>query len=146
MKKTEIAEVQPKYKRKNMSGVPSIHSSKDCNEILRVFFTDVTYKEQFFIMLLDRANNVLGVSKVSEGGCAGTVVDGKIIFQTALISNAQAIILCHNHPSGQLFPSTSDLNLTDKIRMFGGYIDIKVLDHLIITRDGFYSFADNGKM
>ena len=146
MKKSEIAEVQPKYKRKNMSGVPKIKSSKDCEQVLRMFFTDMTYKEQFFIMLLDRANNVLGVSKVSEGGTVGTVVDGKVVFQTALISNAQAIILCHNHPSGNLNPSHSDIDLTEKIRKFGKYIDLAVLDHLILTQEGFYSFADNGKI
>lgn len=144
MKKSQIAEVQVKYKRKNMVGVPKIVSSEDCESVLRPFFTDMTYKEQFFILLLDRANNVLGVSKISEGGTSGTVVDAKIIFQTALISNASAFIMAHNHPSGQLKPSEADKILTEKIVKFGSFIDLKVLDHLIFTRDGYVSFADIG--
>jgi len=144
--KHQIAEVQTKYKRKNMVGASSVTSSQDAYDILKLFFTDLTYKEQFFILLLDRSNNVLGVSKISDGGCTGTVVDGKIVFQTALLANAMGIVMCHNHPSGNLKPSDSDRHLTEKIKTFGKMIELTVLDHIIITDKGYYSFADEGIM
>lgn len=97
-------------------------------------------------MLLNRANKVLGYYLVSIGGLTGTVVDQRIIFQVALKANACSIILAHNHPSGQLTPSQADIDLTKKIVSAGQFLDITVLDHIILTAENSYSFADEGLM
>jgi DNA repair protein RadC len=88
----------------------------------------------------------MGRSRISTGGMAGTVVDAKILFRKALHAEASAIILCHNHPSGNLFPSQADLDLTKKLVKAGRAVDIPVLDHLIVSERGYYSFADEGKL
>ncbi len=92
------------------------------------------------------SNKVLGVCKISIGGLAGTVTDPKKIFQTALKANAASVILCHNHPSGNLKPSKSDIEITKKCVEAGNFLDLKVLDHVIVTRDGYFSFADEGML
>jgi DNA repair protein RadC len=103
--------------------------------------------ERFFILLLNRNNRILGAHLVSVGGVAGTVVDPKIIFQSALLANASGIILCHNHPSGSLTPSQPDLQITRKLKNAGNFFDIIVSDHIIISPAGcYYSFADEGLM
>ena len=100
-------------------------------------------QEQVEIVLLNRANKVLGISEVSTGGFSGTVADPKVIFSIALKACASSIIL-HNHPSGNLKPSQADLNLTKKIKNGGELLDIAVLDHIILTADSYFSFADEG--
>lgn len=124
-----------------------ITSSVDASELFRQFWSDkIAYKEEFYIMLLNQANIPIGISKISEGGLAGTVVDVKNIFQTALKANAAAIILSHNHPSGNLKPSDQDISLTNKIREGGKLMDIRILDHVILSYDGYKSFSDEGYM
>ena len=128
---------------------PKISCSDSVKEFAKSIFTEGTLnlREEFFIIMLSRSNNVIGFSKISEGGYSGTVADGKMIFSTALLhTNASGIILCHNHPSGQLKPSDADLTLTRKLVQFGSMIDLPILDHLIITEEGCYSFADNGHL
>ena len=99
----------------------------------------------FVILLLNRSNSVLGIMEVSKGGISGTVTDVRVILQAAIKSNASGIILCHNHPSGNINPSESDSKLTQKIKEAGQLMDIQLLDHIIITKeDRCYSFADNG--
>lgn len=94
---------------------------------------------------MNRSNAVLGILSVSKGGISGTVTDIRIIFQAAIKANASGIIVCHNHPSGNMNPSESDTKITHKIKEAGAIMDIQLLDHLIITMDGdYYSFADNG--
>lgn len=100
--------------------------------------------EQFKIMLLNRANKILGIFTVSTRRVAGTVADSKVIFVTALKGNASSIILAHNHPSGNLKPSAADRQLTNKLTQAGKLLDISLLDNLIITADGYFSFADKG--
>ncbi len=100
--------------------------------------------EEFWILLLNRANKITSRHLVSKGGQAGTIADPKIIFNIALENHAASIILAHNHPSGNLKPSQADLELTQKLRSAGQFLDIPVLDHLIITDQGFLSFADEG--
>ena len=100
--------------------------------------------EQFWIILLNRANEVIKPHCVSQGGVAGTVADPKIIFKAALEKLASSIILVHNHPSGNLTPSEADIRLTHKLKEAGQVFDLPVLDHLIFTDHGFYSFADEG--
>jgi DNA repair protein RadC len=97
-------------------------------------------------MLLNRANKILGTFQVSSGGITGTVVDPRIVFQSALKANATSIIIAHNHPSGQLTASQADIDLTKKLKEGGAVLDIPVLDHLIITESNYYSFADDGIM
>lgn len=121
----------------------TIRSSKDAYEYLYAEVADLDY-EKFWILLLDQANNVIRSMEVSEGGVSGTVADPKKIFRLALEGNASNIILCHNHPSGQLKPSDADLRITDKLKKSGEMIELKVLDHIIIGHDKYYSFADEG--
>ena len=98
----------------------------------------------FAVLFLNRANKVNHFEIISEGGIAGTVADPRIILKKALEEDAVSLILCHNHPSGSLKPSKADEELTWKIREAARYFDIKVLDHLIVSDDGYYSFADEG--
>jgi len=143
-----LAEVQAVYKSKvKPSDRIKITSSQDAYEAIKSTFDENTieYQEQMVLLLLNRANKVLGWVKLSSGGMAGTVCDGKIIFTVALQTGASAIILAHNHPSGNLQPSNADIELTKRIKQAGLLLDIQVLDHLIVTyEDQYYSLADNG--
>jgi DNA repair protein RadC len=100
--------------------------------------------EEFMVLCLNRANKVLGWARVSSGGLAGTVADPKLIFQIALKSNASSIILGHNHPSGNPKPSEADISLTNKMKRIGDLLTLAVLDHLILTSEGYHSFANEG--
>ncbi len=102
----------------------------------------IEFVEQFKVLLLNRANKVLGVYEVSSGGVTGTVADPRLIFVAALKANACALIISHNHPSGNLKRSRQDEELTAKIKQVGEFLEIKVLDHLIVTPEAYYSFAD----
>jgi len=110
---------------------------------LRVEFSGLPH-EEFYILLLNRANEVIGKQQISKGGIAGTVADGKIIFNAALEKKASGIILAHNHPSGQLKPSEADKRLTKDLIQFGKFIDLQILDHLIFSDNNYFSFADEG--
>lgn len=123
----------------------SIRSSKDAFESIYAQASDLSY-EKFWIILLDQANQIIRIPEVSEGGVTGTVADPKKIFRLALENGATNLILCHNHPSGQLRPSEADIKLTHKMVSAGKLLDINVLDHIIVGRDDYYSFADNGQM
>jgi DNA repair protein RadC len=95
-------------------------------------------------MLLNRSNRVLGISCISKGGISGTVVDLKIILQTALKANASGLIVSHNHPSGNLTASREDVKVTEKLKSACQLLDLSLLDHLIISEEGYFSFADEG--
>jgi DNA repair protein RadC len=123
----------------------SIRSSKEAFECIYAKASDLGY-EKFWIILLDQAQQIIRINEISEGGITGTVADPKKIFRMALESGASNIILCHNHPSGQLRPSQADIQLTEKIYSSGILLDINVLDHIIVGYDSYYSFADNGLM
>lgn len=122
-----------------------IRSSKDAFDCVKSELSDLKH-EEFYVILLNRANEVLGKSQVSKGGLSGTIADGKVIFSKALEVKASALILAHNHPSGQLKPSEEDKKLTKSYIAFGKYIDLPILDHLILADDNYFSFADNGLM
>lgn len=142
-----VAEVQLTYKSKvKASDRPTINKSQDAFRVLQNHwnFEVIDFLEEFKVMLLNRANRVLGIIDISLGGTAGTIADPKVIFVAALKSAANGIILVHNHPSGQLKPSNADIELTRKIKEGGKLLDVSVLDHLILSRDGYYSFADEG--
>lgn len=120
-----------------------ISTSRDVYQALLPQFADLNH-EEFWIVLLNRANKITSKHLISKGGQAGTVADPKIIFNTALQNHAAYIMLAHNHPSGNLKPSQADLDLTRKLKAAGQLLDIPILDHLIITDNGFLSFADEG--
>jgi DNA repair protein RadC len=103
-------------------------------------------KEVFVVVYLNRANKIIQYEVISEGGMTGTVADPRIILKKALDHRAVSIILCHNHPSGNLLPSKADEQLTTKIKAAAGYLDIQVMDHIIVSEEGYYSFADEGLM
>jgi DNA repair protein RadC len=143
----EVAEIELVYKTKaKASARLQITSSKSAYEILRDVWDDnkIEFVEQFKVLLLNRANKVLGIYEVSTGGITGTVADPRLIFAAALKANACAMIISHNHTSGNLKPSRQDEELTAKLKQAGQFLDIKVLDHLIITTETYYSFEDEG--
>lgn len=122
-----------------------ITSSRDAYELLHPRMRDLV-QEEFRIILLDRRSKVISIEDIHVGGMSAMVVDPKIIFQKALERKACSIILSHNHPSGSPSPSNEDIRLTEKIKAAGGFIDIKILDHVIIGDGSYYSFADEGKI
>jgi DNA repair protein RadC len=143
----QIAEVELIYKTKvKASERPHVTTSNDAAQLLRQTWdlNKIDFVEQFKVLFLNRANKVLGILEVSTGGVTGTVCDPKVIFVAALKANATAIVISHNHPSGNLKPSQADEELTQKIKHAGQFLDIKLLDHVIITSESYYSFADEG--
>jgi DNA repair protein RadC len=119
----------------------TVNGSRSVYQVLRRHLVDLNH-EEFWILLLSRSCKIIGKELISKGGLSGTVADPKVIFSIALQHQASSIILAHNHPSGNLKPSQQDIDLTRKIHQAGRILDIGVLDHLIITDGGFFSFAD----
>lgn len=140
-----VAALEIGRRRKETAGteVVKIATSAEAFELLHPVFADLDH-EEFWVLMLNHGNYVIGKQPVSKGGTAGTVADPKIIFKTALEHNATYIILAHNHPSGNLKPSQQDVNVTKKLVEAGRVLDLHVLDHLIITNKSFYSFGDEG--
>ena len=120
-----------------------ITSSKAVFEIMQPLIGEL-HHEEFWVLYLNNSNKVLHKSQLSKGGMTGTIVDVRIIFKTALECNATSLILTHNHPSGKLQASNADIEITKKLKIAGQQMDILVLDHVIITENGFYSFNDEG--
>ncbi|AGC75684.1 DNA repair protein RadC [Nonlabens dokdonensis] len=123
--------------------LPKITSSNDAFRIMQPILGELPH-EEFWVMLLDNSHKVLEKKNISIGGITGTLVDTRLVFKKAIEAGAVAMVLSHNHPSGNLKPSMQDKALTIKLVEAGKLLDIKVLDHLIITQQGFYSFADEG--
>jgi DNA repair protein RadC len=121
----------------------SIRSSNDIATYLQAMLKDYAY-EIFAVVYLNRSNKINHFEIISKGGITGTVADPRVILKKALEQDATAIVLCHNHPSGNLKPSTADEELTQKIKEAAKYFDIRVLDHIIVSEEGYYSFADEG--
>jgi DNA repair protein RadC len=120
-----------------------VTSSREAAELMQPIIGDL-HHEEFWIVFLNRANCIIGKNQVSKGGMSGTVADPRMIFKAALDQKAVSIILFHNHPSGNNQPSTADIQLTKNIVEAGKVLEITVLDHIIVTQHGFYSFADEG--
>jgi len=149
LEKSSMYEVEIVYKRPVFSEMPKITCSQSANELIHesVGHRSIDYKEYFWCFYLTNANMVLCYSEINCGTASGTIVNTCEIFATALRKSAAALVLVHNHPSGKLKPSTSDRELTNKIKVFGDMIGIKLLDHLIITSEkNYYSFADEGQL
>ena len=120
-----------------------ITSSRSVFEIMQPIIGELPH-EEFWILFLNNSNKVIQKAQISKGGITGTVVDTRIIFKTALECNATSLILTHNHPSGKLLASDADKDVTKKLKLAGQQLDILILDHIIITETGYYSFNDNG--
>ncbi|MDR7131622.1 DNA repair protein RadC [Algoriphagus sp. 4150] len=145
----EVAEIKLSYSAKVKASMrPCVCGSRQVYEVLSKTWDRerLEFVEDFKVMLLSRANRVLGIVTISSGGTAGTVVDVKLVFAAAIKSNSHSIILSHNHPSGNLMPSEQDKRLTKRIKEAGKILDILVLDHLILTAEGYYSFADDWEL
>jgi DNA repair protein RadC len=143
----QVSEIQLSYQPPvKASDRPKISSSHDAYLIFLGQWDagKIDFVEQFKVMLLNRANRVLGIFEASTGGVAGTVVDPKLIFAAALKANSSSILISHNHPSGNLLPSEADLQVTRRLKEAGRLLDLPVLDHLILTSEGYFSFADQG--
>tara|TARA_R110000764_G_scaffold57759_1_gene125713 strand:- start:1274 stop:1717 length:444 start_codon:yes stop_codon:yes gene_type:complete len=125
----------------------TINSSKSIHEFLRGVFDEGTigYTESSYLIMLNRKNEILGYTKLSEGGVSSCIIDAKVVFQYGLKANASAIILAHNHPSGNMMASQADISITEKIKTVGRALDLPILDHIIMSPEyKYYSFADEG--
>lgn len=127
----------------NLLEKPKIGGSNDVFKLMQPVIGDLSH-EEFWVLFLNNSNKVLAKHQVSKGGMTATVVDIRLLFKQALELFSVAIIVCHNHPSGKLKPSDADIQLTQKIKNAGNTLDIKLLDHLIITEKAYFSFADEG--
>jgi DNA repair protein RadC len=135
--------------KKNQTNFPSVKitSSTDASNFIKQFYSDdIEIFESCFLLLLNNANTTIGYAKISQGGITGTVVDVRIIAKYAVETLATGIILAHNHPSGQLKPSGADIAITKKVKETMAIFEVNLFDHLILTKDGFYSFADEGSL
>lgn len=139
-----VAEIKVSYS--SLKSKLKITGSVSAYEVLKQAWniSIIELQEEFKVLLLNYANDVLGVYSLSKGGISNTVVDIRLLFAVALKCNATSIIVSHNHPSGNLFPSEADKTITKKIKAAGEILDIKLLDHLILTKESFYSFSENG--
>ncbi|MEM8938596.1 MAG: JAB domain-containing protein [Bacteroidota bacterium] len=145
----QISEIKLTYNRKvKACDRPKVSNSQDAYDLFRENWDDLTINlyEEFKILLLDRNNACMGIVPISQGGVSGTMADGKLIFAAALKARACAIILGHNHPSGNLKASKADKSLTNKFVKGGLFIDIPVLDHIILTYESYLSLADENLM
>jgi len=143
-------ETTPLYTIKKLqSDFPAINisNSADASKFIRNFYLDdIEVFESFFILLLDRANNTIGYAKISQGGISGTLVDVRLIAKYAVDALASSVILAHNHPSGNLLPSSQDLELTRRVKEGLALLTVNVIEHIILTKDSYYSFADEGRI
>lgn len=140
-----IAEIQVSYNT-NSRVKQKITSSASAYEILKANWNEgrLELQEEFKVLLLNRANDVLGIYNMSMGSVSGTVVDIRLLIAVALKCNASGILICHNHPSGNLNPSEADIVITKKIKQASELFDIRMIDHIIITHLGYYSFLERG--
>ena len=141
----EISEIQISYSPRN-GEKPKIYGSQSAYAILIEGWdkSSLALQEEFKVILMNNAGQVLGIVSLSKGGITGTVVDVRLLFAIALKATATALIVAHNHPSGSLRPSEQDIKLTRKIKEGGMLLDIKIHDHLIVTDTGYFSFQDEG--
>lgn len=136
-------ELGRRRKAQDLDEKPKISSSKDAFDLLQGDLMDLPH-EEFWVLLLNRMNQVVKKKRISEGGVSGTVADPKIIYKLALEDLASGVIVAHNHPSGNLKPSQSDIDLTRKLKEAGRFLEVQLLDHLIIANRNYFSFADEG--
>ena len=148
MKTTFVNEIEilyrPNYDTVNLT---KIVKSLDVADFLRsIWHDDLEHRERFYALYLNRQNKILGYYLISVGGMSGTYVDAKLVFQPAFAMNASSIIIAHNHPSGNLQPSASDRKLTENLSTVGKLLDMPILEHIILTKNSYYSFGYNGEI
>jgi DNA repair protein RadC len=143
----EIAEIQVSYSNSNKDTI-KIRSSKDSYDVIINSWNADTLQlqEEFKVILLNRSNTVLGIYPLSRGGVSGTIIDMKLLFSVALKCISSSMIIVHNHPSGSLTPSNADLQCTRRIKEVCKLLDITLLDHIIIAKNGYFSFCDEGRI
>ncbi|GAA6765510.1 JAB domain-containing protein [Flavobacterium johnsoniae] len=144
-----VSEIDLIYKTKiKNSQKPHVTSSQYAYSLIKDCWDPgkIEFLEQFKVLLLNQSNKVLGIYEASSGGITSTVVDVRLLFAAALKAGAAGLIIAHNHPSGNVLPSEQDKHITKKISMAGEVLDIKLLDHLIVTSEHYYSFADQGAL
>lgn len=129
--------------QEDLSVIRRITSSKDIFQVMHQYLMGEQV-ESFYVIYLARGNRILKIEKISQGGTTGTVVDAKVLFKKALLNNAQSVVLVHNHPSGLTAPSAQDSVLTERLVKVGKALDLAVLDHVIYSDQGYFSFADEG--
>lgn len=143
----EVAEIKISYSTANTPKVKITSVNKAYQVLLNSWDSDtIELQEEFKVLLLNRANEVLGIYPLSKGGITGTVVDSRLIFAVALKCNATGILIAHNHPSGTLKPSDNDITLTRSIKKCAELLNINLIDHIIVTKNDFYSFSNEGKL
>lgn len=148
-KSPSLSEVEISYKTKvKAKNRVKITKSQDLYEVLKNIYNPntVEHHEEAVIILLNRGMQVLGWAKISQGGITHAIVDPRIVFQHAILANASAVVLSHNHPSGLTQPSTQDRDLTKKLVQGGKLLEIELIDHIIYTENGYYSFADEAEI
>jgi DNA repair protein RadC len=149
IKELLVAEIELSYRPTvKVSELPQILRAVDAYNILIQTWdkSKIQFVEQFRILLLNRSNRVLGVCTLTTGTVTGTIVDPKLIFGVALKCNATSIIIAHNHPSGNTTPSQADIGLTERIKQCARLLDVELKDHVIVTSEGYYSFAEEGAL
>lgn len=144
---TVVGEIEISYKTQiRISSRPVLNRVEDVYRVCLATWDmhKIELQEQFKVLLLNRANRLLGICTLTTGNASGTIADPKQVFAVALRANATCIIIVHNHPSGNIQPSKADQELTQRMRLAGEVLELKLLDHLIITVEGYYSFAEDG--
>ncbi len=136
-------ELGRRHRHEEAAAIESITSSKTVFDIMQPLIGQLRH-EEFWILYLNNSNKVLCKIQLSKGGITGTIVDARLVFRNAVECGATAIILCHNHPSGALVPSNADKQITRKLKSAGENLDVKVIDHIIVTQHAYFSFADEG--
>jgi len=143
--KSKLREVTAVYKPNDSVQNVKITNSKDVNDFVRTIYpVEINIREAMLVLYLNNSNRTMGYSIAGIGGITATVVDIRLILRDALLTQSTNIILVHNHPSGSLTPSEADRQMTDKVKKAAEVMDIKLLDHLILTEDTYYSFAEYG--
>lgn len=147
-RKYKIPQIRLSYVADMIVEKPEIFNSSSIADFFRETYEEgeIDYRESFKVAYLNHAHKLIGIHTLSVGGTAATVVDKKILFSGALLANASFIILCHNHPSGSLRPSPQDDSLTRNLVEAGKILDIRVMDHVIVTSNGYYSYNDEGQI
>ncbi len=139
LKRFKLQKLQTEFPNVKLS------SSKNAADFIRQFYLDdIAIWESFFLLMVNNQNKTIGFAKISQGGITSTTVDIRIIAKYAVESLSTGVILCHNHPSGNTMASDADIQITEKIKNALSLLDIRVLDHLILTESDFFSFSDNG--
>ena len=145
--KSKLREVSAVYKTSDVVPNVKISQSRDVADyIRRVYPVEINIREAMVALYLNNSNRTLGYSIASIGGITGTILDIRLVLRDALLTQATNIILIHNHPSGSLNPSQADISITEKVKKAGELMDLRLLDHLILTEDTYYSFVDEGKL